>query len=103
MHNTLFKFEGAKAARGTPDEVLDAIWAGSSPLKAMRSYRQMTISDLAVASGLDKATILQLEIEQRPIAVVEAQALAGSLDVSADVLLANPVFKMELCAHEFAS
>ncbi|MDF3832045.1 helix-turn-helix transcriptional regulator [Cupriavidus basilensis] len=73
-----------------PAAILDAELAGDNPVKAWREYRRMTQDALAMAAGLSKPYLSQIENRKRDGSLEVFQSLATALQVPIDVLVGKP-------------
>ena len=69
-----------------PHEVALAIMRGDSPLSAFRSYRQITLRDLAQSAGMAASYISEIERGLKPGSATALARLAAALDTRLDVL-----------------
>lgn len=65
-----------------PDEVLQKLaMAEQSPIKIIRKYRGMTQDDLAVASGLSRPYLTELETGRKDGSIKSLKSIAKALGV----------------------
>lgn len=69
-----------------PAAVLDALLAGTSPIKVWREYRGLTQEALATRVGISKAYLCQIETGKREGAIKTLRALAAALGLTVDDL-----------------
>ena len=74
-----------------PHPVALAIIRGDSPLSAFRSYRGLTLRQLADATGVTAGYISEMERGIKPGSVSALARLADALDTRIDVLAINSV------------
>jgi hypothetical protein len=77
---------GPDADEDLPEEVLDAISNGVTPLGAVRMWRRMSIENLAQASGVSEGVIRGAE-GGRQLWVAARIALGKALGVGADLFV----------------
>jgi DNA-binding XRE family transcriptional regulator len=66
-----------------PDNILDALAARQDhPVKIIRTYRGLTQSDLAKASGISRPYLTEIETGKKDGSIRAMKALAGALNVS---------------------
>jgi antitoxin component HigA of HigAB toxin-antitoxin module len=70
-----------------PAEVVRAIAAGSTPLRAWRDHRGLTLQALADAAGLSKPYVSQIESGKRAGTAATLQKLAAALSVPVGALM----------------
>ncbi|NDD14289.1 MAG: XRE family transcriptional regulator [Betaproteobacteria bacterium] len=70
-----------------PADVARSIANGTSPLKAWREYRQMTLQALADLAGVSKPFVSQIESGKRTGSAATLSRLAKSLDIPLAALL----------------
>jgi DNA-binding XRE family transcriptional regulator len=70
-----------------PEEVLDALLNGDSPIKVYRTYRKMTQDSLAKAIGKSLAYIAKLEAGERKGTVDVLSDIADTLGISLEQLI----------------
>ena len=70
-----------------PAEMVDRILNGESALRVWRTYRRMTLDQLAAATGSRKSTLSLIENGKAQGKPALWRALAGALGVSADDIL----------------
>ncbi len=71
-----------------PDEIMRRELAGESPIKLWREHRSLTQQELANRAGISKPYLSQIETGKRQGTVETLAAIARSLDVPLDVLMA---------------
>lgn len=69
-----------------PVAVVDALLAGTHPVKVWREYRGLTQDVLAARAGISKAYLCQIETGKREGAIKTLRALAATLGVTVDDL-----------------
>ncbi len=69
-----------------PHEVAVAIMRGDSPLSAFRSYRRLTLRDLAQSTGMAASYISEIERGLKLGSATPLARLATALDTRLDVL-----------------
>lgn len=69
-----------------PQDVVDRLLSGESPIRVWREHRGLTQVRLAAAAGIKKAYLSQIESRQRKGTVATLRALAGALGVDLDDL-----------------
>ena len=69
-----------------PHEVAVAIMRADSPLSAFRSYRRLTLRQLAEATGVTASYISEIEHGLKPGSTTALARLATALDTRLDVL-----------------
>lgn len=70
-----------------PSEMVDRLIDGENALRVWRQYRQLSIARLAEISGINKATISQLENEKAFGRPATWRSLADALRVTVDDIL----------------
>ncbi len=70
-----------------PQDVVDALVEGESPVRVFREYRNMTPSQLALACDVSPAHIYQIESGKRSMSVDVLRKMTQALDVDADMLI----------------
>ena len=70
-----------------PIEVADRLLAGGNPVKAYRSHRNMTQSQLAAAAGINAIYLSQIERGKRTGSIKTLAAIAQALNIAVDDLL----------------
>lgn len=70
-----------------PSEMVDRLVDGENALRVWRQYRQLSIARLAEVSGINKATISQLENEKAFGRPATWRSLADALRVTVDDIL----------------
>ena len=81
-------YDRAQAEGGEffPVEVVDRLLAGEHPVKVYRKHRGMTQAELAVAVGVHKMYVSQIETGRRVGSTKTLTALARALNVGLDDL-----------------
>ena len=84
--------EGAERRRAAgeeyvPMEMVERLVEGENALRVWRQYRQLSIGQLAELSGVNKATISQLENDKAYGRPATWRALADALGVTVDDIL----------------
>ena len=70
-----------------PEEVLDSLLAGNSPMKVYRKYRNMTQDELAQSIGKSLPYIAKLEAGDRKGSVDVLSNIAEALNIDLDQLV----------------
>lgn len=70
-----------------PQEVVEAILGGASPVRILREYRHMSRANLALACGVTTAHIYQIESGKRSMSVDVLRKMSKALDVDMDMLI----------------
>jgi DNA-binding XRE family transcriptional regulator len=75
-----------------PETLLDALHTGQeSPVKILRKHRDMTQDDLAVASGISRPYLTEIETRKKTGSLRAIQALAKALNVAPALLMPKTV------------
>ena len=69
-----------------PHPVALAVIRGDSPLSAFRSYRRLTLRELAKSSGVTASYISEIERGIKPGSMIALARLAKALDTTIDAL-----------------
>lgn len=81
----------AKLASGEeemiPSAVVDRLLDGEPPLRVWREFRNLTQSDLARISGVDRSQIVDIDAGRKDGSVFTLRKLATALRVSVDDLI----------------
>lgn len=70
-----------------PAEVVDRLLSGENPVRVLRSYRGMTLQQVADACGVTNAHISQIEKSKRSMSTDLLKRMAEALRVDAELLL----------------
>lgn len=70
-----------------PQELVDALVEGQSPVRLFREFRRMTPAQLAEKCGVSPAHIYQIESGKRSMSVALLRKLVQVLNVDADLLI----------------
>ena len=75
-----------------PETILDALHTGQdSPVKILRKHRDMTQDDLAVASGISRPYLTEIETRKKTGSLRAIQALAKALNVAPALLMPKTI------------
>lgn len=77
---------GGAAEEAIPDEVARRLISGENPVRVWREHRGMTQDHLAVAAGIGKADLSEIETGRKPGTLEELRAVAKTLAVDLDDL-----------------
>lgn len=80
--------EASGGAEYVPIELADRIFAGEHPVRVWREYRGLTLSALAKASDVAPSYLSEIEAGKKPGSAKALAALAKTLRVSIEDLLA---------------
>ena len=93
---TLILAAEARAETPLPEPVSTAILGGDSMLKALRTWRGMTQTELAIRSGINQGFISEIENRTKSGPIETIAKLAAALDVQQGWLMAiRPVTAVE--------
>ena len=70
-----------------PSALVDRMLAGESPLRVYREYRQLTQAALAIASGVNRVQIADIEAGRKSGSIETAKKLAAALGVDRNYLV----------------
>ena len=70
-----------------PGEITFAVLKGTSPIRAWRKYRKITMKELAAEVGISAAYLSQIENGKRTPSMKTLQAIAGALAVDLEMLV----------------
>ena len=70
-----------------PSALVDRMLAGESPLRVYREYRQLTQAALAIASGVNRVQIADIEARRKSGSVETIRRLAEALKVTMEDLV----------------
>lgn len=73
-----------------PHPVALAVIRGDSPLSAFRSYRGLTMRQLAESSGVTASYVSEIERGIKPGSMSALARLANALDTTIDALVIDP-------------
>ena len=86
-----------------PAAVVDRLLDGEPPLRVWREFRNLTQSDLARASGVNRAQIVDIESDRNSGSVRTLRKLADALRVTVDDLVPSTDHDTEeRCSNEDA-
>ena len=79
---------GLKVARADalPLDAVKALSKGMHPVRVWRKQREMTLQDLAEATGIGQSYLTEIETRKKPGSVAALVKIAAALDVSLDDL-----------------
>ncbi len=81
----------AEAARATrvPHEVALAIIDGTSPVRAFRSHRRLTLGDVSERAGISVSYLSEIEHGRKPGSVAALTRVATALGTTIDALVVD--------------
>lgn len=86
-----------------PAAVVDRLLGGEPPLRVWREFRNLTQSDLARASGVNRVQIVDIEADRNSGSVRTLRKLADALGVTVDDLVPSTDHDTEeRCSNEDA-
>jgi DNA-binding XRE family transcriptional regulator len=88
--DTIRAYDRAKAhvdQEAVPIAVADALLAGQSPIRVWREYRGLTQEQLAMAAGIRRAYVAQLEAGRCRGSTAVLARIAGALGVEIEDLI----------------
>lgn len=75
------------AVTDLPDDILEQLSLGKdNPIKIIRKYRGMTQGDLAVAAGISRPYLTEIETGRKDGSIRAIKSIASALKVSLEVL-----------------